>query len=60
MYLSDVFNVGPSLAGLPSLSVPCGLGATNRHPVGLQITTRAWDDAMMYRVAAAVPAPTRP
>jgi aspartyl-tRNA(Asn)/glutamyl-tRNA(Gln) amidotransferase subunit A len=60
MYLSDVFTVGPSLAGLPSLSVPCGLGATNRLPVGLQITTRAWDDAMMYRVAAAVPAPTRP
>jgi aspartyl-tRNA(Asn)/glutamyl-tRNA(Gln) amidotransferase subunit A len=24
MYLSDVFTVGPSLAGLPSVSVPAG------------------------------------
>lgn len=35
MYLSDIFSVPVSLAGLPALSVPCGL--INNLPVGLQI-----------------------
>ncbi|HXT70639.1 MAG TPA: Asp-tRNA(Asn)/Glu-tRNA(Gln) amidotransferase subunit GatA [Vicinamibacterales bacterium] len=52
MYLADVFTVGPSLAGLPAISVPCGLTA-GRLPVGLQITGRAWDDATVYQIAAA-------
>ena len=53
MYLSDVFTVGPSLAGLPSVSVPAGV-AEDWLPVGLQLTGRAWDDATVYRIAAAV------
>jgi aspartyl-tRNA(Asn)/glutamyl-tRNA(Gln) amidotransferase subunit A len=53
MYLADVFTVGPSLVGLPAVSVPCGLTA-GRLPVGLQITGRAWDDAAVFRVAAAL------
>jgi aspartyl-tRNA(Asn)/glutamyl-tRNA(Gln) amidotransferase subunit A len=52
MYLSDVFTVGPSLAGLPSISVPAG--QAEGLPVGLQLTGRAWDDATVYRIAAAV------
>jgi aspartyl-tRNA(Asn)/glutamyl-tRNA(Gln) amidotransferase subunit A len=52
MYLSDVFTVGPSLAGLPSLSVPAGMADNNRLPVGLQLTGRAWDDATVYQIAA--------
>jgi len=53
MYLSDVFTVGPSLAGLPSVSVPAGV-AEGRLPVGLQLTGRAWDDATVYQIAAAL------
>jgi len=53
MYLSDVFTVGPSLAGLPSISVPMGTAADGL-PVGLQLTGRAWDDAMVYRLAHAL------
>ncbi len=52
MYLADVFTVGPSLAGLPAISVPCGFAA-GKLPVGLQITGRAWDDATVYQIAAA-------
>ena len=52
MYLADVFTVGPSLAGLPAISVPCGL-TTGKLPIGLQITGRAWDDATVYQIAAA-------
>jgi aspartyl-tRNA(Asn)/glutamyl-tRNA(Gln) amidotransferase subunit A len=35
MYLSDVHVVAVNLAGIPSLSVPCGF--SNRLPVGMQI-----------------------
>jgi len=53
MYLSDVFTVGPSLAGLPSISVPAAVAA-GTLPVGVQLTGRAWDDATVYRIAAAL------
>ena len=35
MYLSDVFVVAVNLAGIPALSVPCGI--SNGLPVGMQI-----------------------
>ena len=52
MYLSDVFTVGANLAGLPGISVPCGLTAT-RLPIGLQFTGRFMEDATVLRVANA-------
>jgi aspartyl-tRNA(Asn)/glutamyl-tRNA(Gln) amidotransferase subunit A len=62
MYLSDVFTVGPALAGLPSISVPTDtsvlthpdLNAGGQFPVGIQLTGQAWDDATLYRLARAV------
>ena len=62
MYLSDVFTVGPALAGLPSISVPTDvsvlthpqLNAEGRMPAGIQFTGKAWDDATVYRIAKAV------
>jgi aspartyl-tRNA(Asn)/glutamyl-tRNA(Gln) amidotransferase subunit A len=52
MYLADVFTIGANLAGLPAVSVPCGLTA-GRLPVGLQFTARAMDDATALRAADA-------
>ncbi len=52
MYLADVFTVGASLAGLPSVSVPGGFGEEGL-PVGLQITGRAFDEATVLRIADA-------
>jgi len=52
MYLSDVFTVGASLAGLPALSVPCGVSGAGL-PVGLQVVGRRGDEATMLRVADA-------
>jgi len=52
MYLSDVFTVSANLAGLPAITVPCGLTA-DRLPIGLQFTGRALDDATVLRVADA-------
>jgi len=50
MYLSDVFTVSANLAGLPAISIPCGL-TSERLPAGLQLTARPFDEATLLRVA---------
>ncbi len=52
MYLADVFTVGANLAGVPSISVPCGLSA-GRLPIGLQLTARPLGEATLLGAAAA-------
>jgi aspartyl-tRNA(Asn)/glutamyl-tRNA(Gln) amidotransferase subunit A len=52
MYLSDVFTVGASLAGVPALSVPCGFTGGGL-PVGLQLIARPFDEATLLRAADA-------
>jgi aspartyl-tRNA(Asn)/glutamyl-tRNA(Gln) amidotransferase subunit A len=53
MYLADVFTVSAPLAGLPAISAPCGL-TRDRLPIGFQAIGRAWDEATLLQVAAAV------
>jgi aspartyl-tRNA(Asn)/glutamyl-tRNA(Gln) amidotransferase subunit A len=52
MYLSDIYTITGSLAGIPCLSVPCGRTAAGL-PVGMQILTRHFDEAGMFRLAGA-------
>jgi aspartyl-tRNA(Asn)/glutamyl-tRNA(Gln) amidotransferase subunit A len=52
MYLADVFTVSAPLAGLPAISVPCGL-ADGTLPVGLQLIGRAWDERTLLRIGHA-------
>jgi aspartyl-tRNA(Asn)/glutamyl-tRNA(Gln) amidotransferase subunit A len=52
MYLSDIFTVGASLAGLPAISVPCGF-TDEQLPVGLQLVGRPWEEATLVRVSDA-------
>jgi aspartyl-tRNA(Asn)/glutamyl-tRNA(Gln) amidotransferase subunit A len=52
MYLADVFTVSANLAGLPAVSVPCGL-TTDRLPIGLQFTGRRFDETTLLRIADA-------
>jgi aspartyl-tRNA(Asn)/glutamyl-tRNA(Gln) amidotransferase subunit A len=49
LYLTDVFTVSANLAGLPALSVPCGL-TPDRLPIGLQLTGRPFDEATLLRI----------
>ncbi|MEQ1887151.1 MAG: Asp-tRNA(Asn)/Glu-tRNA(Gln) amidotransferase subunit GatA [Bryobacteraceae bacterium] len=52
MYLSDIYTITGSLAGIPCMSVPCG-STPDGLPVGLQILTKHFDEATMFRVADA-------
>jgi len=51
MYLSDVFTVSANLAGLPGLSLPCGLAGG--LPVGLQLLGPPLAEATLLRAADA-------
>ena len=50
MYLSDIYTVTGSLAGLPCMSVPCGRTSENL-PVGLQILCNHFEEGRMFRIA---------
>jgi aspartyl-tRNA(Asn)/glutamyl-tRNA(Gln) amidotransferase subunit A len=50
MYLSDVYTLTGDLAGVPCMSVPCGQSPEGL-PIGLQIFTRHFDEATMFRIA---------
>jgi len=52
MYLSDIYTITGSLAGIPCMSVPCG-ETPGGLPVGLQILTRHFNEAGMFRLADA-------
>jgi aspartyl-tRNA(Asn)/glutamyl-tRNA(Gln) amidotransferase subunit A len=52
MYLSDIFTITGDLAGIPCMSVPCG-NTAGGLPVGMQILTRHFDEATMFRLAHA-------
>jgi aspartyl-tRNA(Asn)/glutamyl-tRNA(Gln) amidotransferase subunit A len=54
MYAADLCTLPASLAGLPAISVPCGL--SEGLPVGLQVMAPALADDRCYRLAAAVEA----
>jgi aspartyl-tRNA(Asn)/glutamyl-tRNA(Gln) amidotransferase subunit A len=53
MYLSDVFTVPASLAGLPAVSVPSGL-SSDGLPLGVQLVAPALGEAVLLRGARAV------
>jgi aspartyl-tRNA(Asn)/glutamyl-tRNA(Gln) amidotransferase subunit A len=52
MYLSDIYTITGSLAGIPCMSVPCGSTADGL-PVGLQILCNHFDEQSMFRLADA-------
>jgi aspartyl-tRNA(Asn)/glutamyl-tRNA(Gln) amidotransferase subunit A len=48
MYLGDVFTLSCNLAGLPGISVPCGL-TSEGLPIGAQLLGRPLDEATLLR-----------
>jgi aspartyl-tRNA(Asn)/glutamyl-tRNA(Gln) amidotransferase subunit A len=53
MYLSDIYTITGSLAGIPCMSVPCGLTAEGL-PVGMQILASHFGETTMFRIAYAL------
>ena len=52
MYLSDIYTITGSLAGIPCMSVPCGRTAGGL-PVGMQLLTTHFGEPAMFRLAGA-------
>ena len=57
MYLADVFTIPVNLAGLPALSVPCGL-TRQELPIGLQMIAPPFREDLLLQVGAAFEAVT--
>jgi aspartyl-tRNA(Asn)/glutamyl-tRNA(Gln) amidotransferase subunit A len=51
MYLSDACTLPVNIAGLPGVSVPCGL--SEDLPVGLQLIGPPWSELELFRLARA-------
>ncbi|HEX5826124.1 MAG TPA: amidase family protein, partial [Candidatus Limnocylindrales bacterium] len=51
MYLSDACTLPVNMAGLPGISVPCGL--SEGLPVGLQVIGAPWSEDVLFRAARA-------
>ena len=52
MYLNDIYTVTANLAGIPGISVPCGLSSEGL-PIGLQLLGPNWSEALLLRLAHA-------
>lgn len=52
MYLSDVYTASANLAGIPGISIPCGLSSENL-PIGVQLLGTHWSENALLRLANA-------
>jgi len=50
MYLNDIYTVTANLAGIPGISVPCGL-SENRLPIGFQLLGGYWSEQTLFNLA---------
>ncbi len=53
MYLSDIFTISANLAGIPGISIPCGLSQQGL-PIGLQLLAKPFAEATLLQVASAL------
>lgn len=51
MYLSDVYTVSANLAGVPAISIPCGL-SSNGLPIGAQLVGNFWSEDVLLNMAS--------
>lgn len=52
MYMGDAYSVPVNIAGIPALTLPCGLGEGNM-PVGMQLIGPAFSESILYRAGYA-------
>ena len=51
MYLSDIYTASANLAGIPGISVPCGLSLEGL-PIGLQLVGKHWSEDVLLNLAS--------
>jgi len=50
MYLQDICTVPVNIAGLPGISIPCGV-TKNNLPIGFQLIGKALDEETILKAA---------
>jgi aspartyl-tRNA(Asn)/glutamyl-tRNA(Gln) amidotransferase subunit A len=50
MYLSDIYTITANLAGIPGMSIPCGL-TKSKLPIGLQLLAAPFAEEKLFRTA---------
>ena len=55
MYLSDIYTISANLAGIPAISIPCGIDGTQGKslPIGLQFLGKPFGEETLYKLAHA-------
>lgn len=52
MYMGDAYSVPVNIAGIPALTLPCGIGEGGM-PVGMQLIGPAFSEGLLYRAGFA-------
>ncbi len=53
MYLADLFSVHANVAGVPAISVPCGVDKEGL-PIGLQLTADDFEEAKLFQFSQVI------
>lgn len=53
MYAYEIFTAPASLAGVPAISLPCGVNGEGL-PIGIQLIAKPWDEALLLQAAYAL------
>ena len=51
MYLNDIYTVSANLAGVPGISIPCGLSKEGL-PIGAQLIGNFWSEGLLLNLAS--------
>jgi aspartyl-tRNA(Asn)/glutamyl-tRNA(Gln) amidotransferase subunit A len=51
MYLNDIYTVSANMAGVPGISVPCGL-SDEGLPIGLQLIGNFWSEGLLLNLSS--------
>jgi aspartyl-tRNA(Asn)/glutamyl-tRNA(Gln) amidotransferase subunit A len=52
VYMGELFTVPVNIAGLPAISLPCGVDS-QRMPIGMQLIGKSFEEPLLYRAAYA-------
>ena len=51
MYLNDIYTVSANMAGVPGISVPCGISSEGL-PIGMQLIGNFWSEGLLLNLAS--------